>query len=486
MKKKLVSTLLALVMLICLLPASAMAVEDRVLEDALEEAEEVQLPLYRDYELGSEGLIGDCYGFAVKVNLEANSAIELIFTHLNDEDVKIKIYQKSGETFNKLAETDIHYSEEEYFVAPETDYYYILFAGNYHSITGTTTAEINLLDAKFTIGSSLDFNTNPALTPSEGELWAWDSATKTLTLKDGFSLACSDGAEGGIILPENSTIIVEGTASLIASTGDDELPYGILYNESLTIKGNGTDSSVLNVFSLADGIHSNSNHGIGLLTLGDITLNIYSHDDGLQIGGGTIKNAKLNFTTWNECIYSPIDEEGSHSLTIENCELNFQSLGEEGFDINDNSLIITGGKLNIDADEDGIEAGRATLTNVTFDIKNSTRYLIHINNSEGFSLPGTFRLYDIDGNQIYEGEWNSDLIREIPQSSSEDKALYVGETQVCHAVSVPQEQKPEEEKDLSPQTGDSSEIIYWVALFLVGGGIAVAAKAIANKKNKNK
>ena len=38
----------------------------------------------------------------------------------------------------------------------------------------------------------------------------------------------------------------------------------------------------------------------------------------------------------------------------------------------------------------------------------------------------------------------------------------------------------------NPLTGDSSELVYWIALFLVGGCSAIAVKAIASKKTKKK
>ena len=78
--------------------------------------------------------------------------------------------------------------------------------------------------------------------PSQG--WAWNQATKTLTLKDGFSLECSSG--DGIHLPADSTVVVEGTAVIVAKVDD-----GIEADGNLTIQGNDAGTSNLTINAAA-------------------------------------------------------------------------------------------------------------------------------------------------------------------------------------------------------------------------------------------
>ena len=170
-----------------------------------------------------------------------------------------------------------------------------------------------------------------------------------------------------------------------------------------------------------------------------------------------IRNAKLDFDTGNDgldvnsrssllienstvkIVSSDETIEVSKNVIIKNCDLNLRSTGEEGIDAGEN-IEITGGKLVIVAEENALEAIKIILIDVVFDIANtdSDYYLIYMDDVENFSLPGTFRLYDKDGNQLYEGEWKAELL-------NEEGRLYVGETEVSRAASVVEEPKPDPE-----------------------------------------
>lgn len=57
-----------------------------------------------------------------------------------------------------------------------------------------------------------DITANTVPEPGVGDLWEWDAYTKTLILKDGFSI--TGMANKLIYLPVGSTIIVEGLAEI--------------------------------------------------------------------------------------------------------------------------------------------------------------------------------------------------------------------------------------------------------------------------------
>lgn len=475
--KKIISIVLALAMVLSLGVSVFAEGETKTLDDVLNAAQTVTLPMATEYELGSEEAIDfegrTAYGFAVKVNLEAQNVIETKFYNkASNVDTVIKVYRKNGEAFEQISskDSDNYYNSGERmtFVADKADEYYILFHGFDSGYVGVCTAEAKLV-VKNGVGTPLNFNTENPPVPAEGDLWAWDAASKTLTIKDGFYYvgAAEDGA--GITLPDGSTLIVEGKATLRSyGNGQD----GIACEGALTIKGSGADKSVLDICADEEGVYAD-----GALTVENIAANIEVGSDGFISYGDTfIRNAKLDFITsdegidvnWSEdyeresdltiensTVKLVSDEEAMQvggNITIKNCNTDVFSTGEEGIDAGGNIEII-GGKLVVVAEENALETDeKITLTNVVFDIRTtSDSYrLIDMDNAENFSLPGTFRLYDFDGNQLYEGEWKSELLNWRDY-------LYVGDTQVFRAASVVEE--PEPEPTPKPAPNDDSPVI---------------------------
>ena len=424
---------------------SALAEEgSQSLDEALGSAKSVTVPMKTDYTLGSEKLIDfdgyTAYGFAVKVNLEAKEILAVKFCGKGEEvDTVIKVYKKNGEAFERITNIEGDNDncngngEKMVFTADETREYYIMFLGYDYDETGECIVEIEAIADK--VGEPLDFTAETAPVPAADDLWTWDAASKTLTLKNGFSLTVIE-SKPAILLPDGSTVIVEGKASV---SSYDKYEETIECEGSLTIKGSGADKSVLDIVSYEDGVHAG-----GALTVENIAVNIEAQSDGFSSYGDTvIRNAKLDFDTYDESI----DANGT-KLLIENSDVNLYSEDEEGIDAS-GTLEVIGGKLVVLAYENALEAEKITLTNVIFDLKtiDNDYTFIDINEDyEGFALPGTFRLYDIDGKQIYEGEWKDELLDEYGE-------FYVGETEVFGAASVVQEE-PEPEPKPEPK-GDT-------------------------------
>lgn len=442
--KKVISMILALVMAFAF-GISALAEEgSQSLDEVLGSAKSVTLPMKTDYTLGSEKPIdfgGDTtYGFAVKVSLEAKDNLEMKFCGKGEEvDTVIEVYKKNGEAFERITDIDGDNDncngngEKMVFTADETREYYIMFLGYDYDETGECIVEIEAIADK--VGEPLDFTAETAPVPAADDLWTWDAASKTLTLKNGFSLTVVE-SKPAILLPDGSTVIVEGKAS-VRSYGIDEKAFEC--EGSLTIKGRGAAKSVLDIVSYDDGVYAD-----GALTVENIAVNIEAQSDGFFSYGDTvIKNAKLDFDTYDECI----DANGT-KLLIENSDVDFYSEDEEGIDAS-GTLEVIGGKLVVLAYENALEAEKITLTNVIFDLKtisNDYTFIDIDGDYEEFYLPGTFRLYDIDGKQIYEGEWKDELL-------NEDGEFYVGEIEVFGAASVVQEE-PEPEPKPEPK-GDT-------------------------------
>lgn len=424
---------------------SALAEEgNQSLDEALGSAKSVTVPMKTDYTLGSEKLIDfdgyTAYGFAVKVSLEAKEVLAVKFCGKGEEvDTVIEVYKKNGEAFERITNIEGDNDncngngEKIVFTADETREYYIMFLGYDYYETGECIVEIEAIADK--VGEPLDFTAETAPVPAADDLWTWDAASKTLTLKNGFSLTVVE-SKPAILLPDGSTVIVEGKASV---SSYDKYEETIECEGSLTIKGSGADKSVLDIVSYEDGVYAG-----GALTVENIAVNIEAQSDGFFSYGDTvIRNAKLDFDTYDESI----DANGT-KLLIENSDVNLYSEDEEGIDAS-GTLEVIGGKLVVLAYENALEAEKITLTNVIFDLKTIANdyTFIDINEDyEGFALPGTFRLYDIDGKQIYEGEWKDELLDEYGE-------FYVGETEVFGAASVVKEE-PEPEPKPEPK-GDT-------------------------------
>mgnify|MGYP004530528495 CR=1 FL=1 len=411
------------------------------------------LPASFDYTLGSEDTLYthtvDYNGYTytntvsaklMKVELEANSVLNIRFAGAQESvDTTLWLFSESEGVFTliELVDNDSlnEYGESAQFILGDAGIYYLALSGYDANNYGPCHGELSVTTYPNAYRGNLDFTVDPVPVPAEGDKWSWDPETKTLTLKDGFSIFCPD--DDAIILPDGSVVVVEGEASILSGYGEG------IQAGNLTVRGRA--GSRLIISASYDGIDCKD------ILIEDCELNIQAGSDGVYAYGSiTVRRSVLDITSENEGLDSAYSEK---AVTIESSTLRLVS-GEEGIETNggdvtitdsdvnidttsdeegiyttgDGNITVTGGRLMIAACEEALEGNRITFSNVVFDLRTVDDYdLLNIDSSDGFSLPGTFRLYDRAGNLLYEGEWKDELL---------NGTLYVDGTRVFRAVSV--------------------------------------------------
>lgn len=414
--------------------------------------ETTTLPASFDYTLGSEDTLythtvdydGYTYTSTVsaklmKVELEASSILSVSFAGEDEPvDTTLWLFGESEGAFTLIERIDNdtlnECGESAQFVLTDAGTYYLVLSSYSDDDCGPCHGEVSVVSYQNAHQGCLDFTQDTVPVPGEGDKWSWDPESNTLTLEDGFAIFCEE--EYAINLPEDSTVVVNGEASILSGeTG--------IYAYDLNIQG--CDGSRLNIFSVYTGIDCKD------ILIEDCALNIQSGSDGVYAEGSiTVRRSVLDITSENEGLDSDYsgkgvtiesstlrlvaDEEGIETsegdVTITDSDVDIDTTSdEEGIAVNGN-ITVTGGRLKIAAFENALEGNKITLSNVVFDLRTTgdSYDLLYMGSSDGFSLPGTFRLYDPDGNLLYEGEWKDELLKE--------GTLYVDNVQVFRAVSV--------------------------------------------------
>lgn len=427
--------------------------------DALMDIEAVtELPASFDFRLGSGDLYTgpdgiDVYAKLLKVEIEENSILNISFRGKNEGiDTYIRLFEDDDGEPRFVVESD--FTSLKHFVADPGTYYIVLSGADIGS-EGLCSAEITAEEFDGTVYESLDFISDNIPVAQEGDLWSWDEESKTLVLKDGIIIV-NDESVPAIALPDGSTIIVEGEAKIIYS--DD---YGIFSLGTLTIKG-ADDESLISMNDVMGGIVAADtvvieNCDISLDCLGGILgANIIIKDSAIDmvaseigiIGGtdiGSPKRLGSALSTPYIPAPTPLGEapEGDHFITIENSSVDIIT-HEIGIGIPNGNLTLTdsdikieseylgifslnqqsedtgittvsGGRLVIKSGAPALVTTRASFTDVVFDLTTSDEEssCIMKYDSEGFTFPGVFRLYDHDDNMVYEGEWDEEDIRNL-------------------------------------------------------------------------
>ena len=218
--------------------------------DALAElTETTSLPAEFDYELGSENILyinpddETVYAKLIKFTVDKGNTVLTSYFGGKDEDVDTYTWLFKQNDDNAVIEiTDTDSSKLNYTIA-EPGTYYLALSGYALYCIGECTAEINtysLNDAE-----SLDFTDSENLpVPGEDDKWSWDEATKTLTLKDRFSLlGYTESSYAAITLPDGSTVFVEGRADIKIISDSSAIGS----RGKLTVKGSDAETSKLSV-----------------------------------------------------------------------------------------------------------------------------------------------------------------------------------------------------------------------------------------------
>ena len=414
------------------------------------------LPASFDYTLGSENILytyteddgsGYTYTYTVyarlmKVELEASSVLNVSFAGAEESvDTSLWLFSENEGVFTLIEYIDSdslnERGESAQFVLADAGTYYLALSGYDDDDTGPCHGEMSVTSYPNVYLGSLDFTVDPVPVPADGDKWSWDPETRTLTLEDGFSILCPD--DDAITLPDGSVVVVKGEAAIL-SEYDEGINAG-----NLTVRG-GAGSRLI-IYASGDGIDSED------ILIEDCALNIHAGSDGVYASGSiTVRRSVLDITSTDEGLDSDYPgkgvtiesstlrlvsaEEGIETragdITITDSDVNIDTTSEEEgiYASGAGNITVTGGRLVIAANKQALEGNKVTLSNVVFDLRtvNSDYSLLDMDSPDGFSLPGVFRLYDLAGNLLYEGEWKDELLI--------DDTLYVDNTQVFRAVSV--------------------------------------------------
>lgn len=406
-----------------------------------------------EYDLGADNVVYTSDYFSsrfaklAKLELSEESFVSFTCATATDEnklDMRISVYMEDGDDIVYLGEYDSDnfkgYGEKTITTHFPAGTYYLAFTSyGIGLVDGTVT--VTDYDADVVLTSYLDFTGSSVPTPGEGDLWSWNAETKTLTLEDGFILYCTTN-NTPIVLPSGSTVYVKGTATIIADSDSD----AIYCDDDITISGVDAATSVLNVECGDDGVDCES------LAISGITMDIFANDNGLFVYDGelSVQNSVISIMSENESIYGEIEltaenskfnlrseEEGIQvngdgTITFTDCDVHIDTLfGYEGISTDEEgSVTVSGGRLVIKADDTLIATDALNLENVFVDF-DTTYNLLNIFTPEDFAgIPGTLRMYDEDGELVYEGEWKAEFL------SSGGYGVYVDETEIYRIVSV--------------------------------------------------
>ena len=227
--------------------------------------------------------------------------------------------------------------------------------------------------------------------------------------------ASISGSDVSIDAPYNECIYTDAGVSISDQSVVHLISYadeGILTSGSVSII-----DSTLDIDANEEGIQTYGDYGPTTeIKIQNSHVSVYSEEEeGIYLDSGSviIIDSTLDIDADEEGIQA-YDNYGPAELKIQDSDVSIRSNGEEGVDIY-GPLSITGGQLKVAASENALEAESALLTDVLFDLVTYGDYLlVDLDSATGFSLPGDFFLYDSQDTQLYEGSWSSDLLDSFP------------------------------------------------------------------------
>ncbi len=450
-------------------------------EKAVSKAEKITLPysgsiIPEEYAYINDFDVYRTVPYAVELNEGEMLNISCHGTNDIYVDTLVAVYMMDNGNpvlINFYDNNDSGFGEECSYIATETGTYYLFCMIDDNDAGASCTVEFEVTDSAYnepanpTVNSVLDLSGVVADTSDTAGLWSWDADTKTLILKDGFSLVSKTD---GVILPGGATVIVEGKAEVfadnncfLAEDGDlnillkprADLSLISVYEKGIWVKkGNASitgekdirgNSPKAGIYALKDGILTGDDEnylpgGGGSIVITDCNINIHSDRDGIQATDNslTITGSKVkihadsdgllveNFTikkpeyklTLIDCdIDIEAHDEGIESahgnIEITDCDIYIDAvLNEEGIYSRLSDIIVNGGRLIVLADEEAVETEKGSISfdDVNYYLYSDDEDVVKMVNKNGFVLPGRFKMLDKNNNIIYEGEWSDELI----------------------------------------------------------------------------
>lgn len=311
------------------------------------------IPYEETLTIGAENAITEIEYCAVlySLSLKANETVLISFYGTETTDTDTQLFFCEFSEYGELlvydgSDIDSTGNGELYmYTAVEDEVFYFAASVYDTSIDEEVMLKVEYVDPD-EYGTSLDF-TDAVPEPEDGDLWEWDSASQTLTLFDGFDLV--NIISNGITLPEGSTIIVEGKAS-VNSNGEAIECFG-----GLSIELQEGAELILNS-SNADAIEIDTDD-LSITGTPDAEGNLpkivisYAEDDGINVVDGgdiIIDSCVIDATLDSEAVKTT-----NGSVYITDSRLNIVT-ESSGITSANGEIVIESSEVNIKSNEAGI------------------------------------------------------------------------------------------------------------------------------------
>ena len=394
---------------LCSLNISAVAApEDMTIEEGFAAlTETTTLPYSAEVDLGGEGAVlytvegYTLFAELLKVDLKQGDFLRMRFysADSSDCDTYLEIYQEDGSGgFTRLTDFNADNmrgdGESALYTVPEDGVYYLAFEGYDEMETGLCRLEVEVIPAGSIATGTLDFTADPAPAPGADDLWSWDEASKTLTLKDGFLLYNDDpDLDDLILLPYGATVVVEGSAKIYDAGNGSIVSEGVL-----TVRGEGAETASLEILGSDYAIYTDHDVLITGIDFSCSDCNMAISGQDVRIENSAISAGLIDILMG---AYGDVDIIDS-DVSLSEARIGITTTG---------TVTLDGGSFTGTFYTGGIGAERIVLTGdlrLNFRGLSSYSELLYTGSME-VSLEETVRIYDADGTVLYEGLWDDAL-----------------------------------------------------------------------------
>lgn len=417
------------------------------IEDQFEDADELIGMWDMEYEFGSEELYYNkdlslaAYAKVFKFNAEAGDVVSAMCNSETGIDLRVCLYEQGSDgeftcTMYSNFDSGIKGGELAHFTIDEPGTCYLVVCGDDQWQSGMCRLE---LDLSRDGTPKLDFTGTKK--PEPDDSWTWDEESLTLTLKDGFYLSVND--DDAIEVPDGTTIKVEGSAYIASYESD-----AIEAKKALNIEGTSADAQ-LRLFGNEVGIF---NTEIGAINIKDCDVAIRAWDNGIDSFGDLVitgsvldiiagGNGMVTYGTDNKVTDSVLRINSTRDgillnagdIVLEESDIFVNS--EDSYGIyrisGDGKVDVSGGRLVIKSYESAVYCNIFTVANALFDIQQyngKESRLLAVDELNEFKPDCNIRMYDIEGNLLYEGAWKESFI--------DGRDIWYEQTKVTRIASV--------------------------------------------------